>query len=129
MSMRPLRTCLIFLVLAALPASSWASVFVACAQYKGSQQVQVSIVSDAHAHHASGEPDSLTVEENTVPGDCTCCGECASMCPASGCGLAGVTTHGDIGSFASDGRCKEHIALLYASPTPNPLFRPPIQIR
>jgi len=127
--MKPLRTFLVFLLLAALPVSSWASVFVSCAQDNGSQQVQAPLSGDAHAHHARGETNSSLVDEDIVPGDCTCCGDCASMCPASGCGLAGVALEGAAVLFTSDGQFKARVALRYASPSPHPLFRPPIQIR
>ncbi len=126
--MKPVRKRLIYVLLVALPFSSWAGLAAACAEDSDPLPIQESFVAGAHAHHAHGQPDSVAQEDESASVDCACCGDCASMCPASSCSPAEITSPAFETSIAGDRRGKVLPDLFHASPAPHPLIRPPIAI-
>jgi ferredoxin len=126
--MKPVRKHLIYVLLVALPLSSWAGLAAQCVQDSELLPIQVSIVVDAHAHHANGLPDSVAQDDESASGDCACCGDCASICPASSCSPAEITSQAFEISIGGDSRAKALADLFHASPAPHPLIRPPIAV-
>ena len=126
--MKPVRKHLIFVLLAALPLSSWAGLAAQCVQDSEPLPIQASFVVDAHAHHANGQPNSVAQDDESAPVECACCGDCASMCPASSCNPAEITSQAFEISIAGDRLTKALPDLFHASPAPHPLIRPPIAV-
>jgi len=126
--MKAVRKHLIYALLLALPLSSWAGLAAQCVKDSQPLPMQASFVVDAHAHHAIGQPDSVVQQDEAAPVECACCGDCASMCPASSCNPAEITSQAFEISIAGDRRAKALADLFHASPAPHPLIRPPIAV-
>lgn len=126
--MKPVRKHLTYVLLVALPFSSWAGLAASCVQDSQPLPIQASFVDVAHAHHANGQPDSVAQDDESAPIECACCGDCASMCPASSCNPAAISSQALEISIAGHRRANALPDLFHASPAPQRLFRPPIAI-
>ena len=124
--MKSTRRCLLFVLLLAFPLSTWAGMYMPCAQEKAPLQVQGAVTGDEHSHHGSTVIDADTQGDGSAAIDCSCCGDCVTMCAMSGCMSAAIASQNfDIsygGGITSNPPQSRH----HANPTPHPLFRPPI---
>lgn len=119
---------IIYVLLCAFSMSSVASSIVPCVTDLGQAPNQESIVDIAHEGHMTGHHDFASQKDDSISDDCSCCDDCASMCPSVGGNLIAITSQNFIPSFSVSDQSRILPDLIHDSPTPNPLFRPPISV-
>ena len=126
--MRSVSNHIICVLLLAFSWSSVASPVVPCGRDFGRAPHQESTVDGAHDTHMNGHHESASQKDNSASDDCSCCEDCASMCPSSASSPVAMTLQDFIYSFSGSTPTRMWPDLMHDCPTPHPLFRPPISI-
>ena len=141
-AMNDMRRPVIWLLLIALSVSSSAGAATSCIRGGEQAATQMTIV-DTHARHGSAQHGShsqprdaqettshhdLVQGDDSAPADCPCCDNCATMCVLSGCSPAVITSVSPERLLRRDDPGIPLADAFHLSPTPHPLFRPPIPI-
>lgn len=126
--MKSVRRRLLYVLILAMPLSSWAGVVVPCVQDSGQPPIQEMVADGIDSHHMNGHHESAAPDQDTASRDCSCCDECSTMCPTSGCSPAAITSKPFDSLCPGDHQGKVLPDLMYTTPIPHPLFRPPIAL-
>jgi len=140
--MNDMRRPVIWLLLIALSVSSSAGAATSCIRGGEQAATQMTVV-DAHARHAIAQHGShsqpqdaqettshqyLVQSDDSVPADCPCCDNCATMCVLSGCSPAAINSVSLEFLLGRDDPGIPPADASRVSLTPHSLFRPPIPI-
>lgn len=126
--MKSVRRSLIYVLLLALPLSSWAGSVVPCAQESAPLPIQEVVAGSDHARHSNRHHEPAAPDQDAASRDCSCCGDCSTMCPSSGSTPAVITSKLPGPSCAGDHQENMLVDLIYTTLIPFPLFRPPIAV-
>ena len=133
--MDSLRKSVIYLLVATLPLSSWASSASLCDGERSSAIEEIEV--DAHAHHDSSEnvdhrthhasdTHTRSAEASDASTDCPCCDDCVAICTmTAGSLLVSASVLVD-SLFNLHDRLILLVVDFRQGPPPQSLFRPPI---
>lgn len=124
--MKPAYRSMFHILLFAFSLSSVASPAVACIENQGIRPGQESEIDSVHIKHMMRHLDSAPQDEAPAIADCSCCDECASMCPSAGINPVAITSQIFIPAFSDSRQIHVMPDLVHDCPSPNPLLRPPI---
>lgn len=122
--MRPVCRQIIHVLLLAFSLSSVASPAVPCVKDLG----QESTIERAHSSHGAGHHDSAAQDDILTLDDCSCCDDCASMCPSFATNPVTLASQDIVPLSRATSPTKILADLMHDAPPPHPLFRPPISI-